>query len=151
MATVDQTMMKVQRLLGSLGLGAELSGNRLLIRFRDASTMIGIKVLDWGATTDGDPRTLVTITAPVLLRVKATPKLFEWVAKEGGNYFFGHLAVMDDDDKSGTVYVEMRHTLLGDYLDEQELADALYGVVGNADQLDDEMQKKFGGERLLED
>jgi len=151
MATTDQTMMKIQRLLSSSGVRAELvpgSASTLQITYSDISTVVRVSVHDWGENSDGDPRTVVEIKAPVLFKVKPTPKLFEWVAREGGDYWFGHLSVHDDD--SGTVTIMMRHSLLGDYLDEPELMHALMGVLHTADRLDDEMQKKFGGERLKE-
>ncbi len=39
------------------------------------------------------------------------------------------------------------HTLLGDYLDEEELHNAVGAVVTTADRLDDELQSRFGGKR----
>jgi hypothetical protein len=153
MATTDQTMMKIQRLLSSSGIRAELvpgSASTLQITYSDISTAVRVSVAEWGESSDGDPRTVVEISAPVLFKVKPTPKLFEWVAREGGNYWFGHLSVLDSADDPGTVMILMRHSLLGDYLDEQELMHALMGVLHTSDALDDEMQKKFGGERLKE-
>jgi hypothetical protein len=44
----------------------------------------------------------------------------------------------------------MKHTLLGDYLDEEELHWALYQLLNTADKLDDELKQKFGGKRLAD-
>ena len=38
-------------------------------------------------------------------------------------------------------------TWLGDYLDEEELHNAVGAVVTTADRLDDELQSRFGGKR----
>ena len=151
MATTDQTMMKVQRLLTqTMGLGIKLSGERIVITMEGASTAAFIRIQDWGETDDGEPQSLVLITAPLLSGVKPTPELFEWVAREGGSKWFGHVEVYNDKKTPGTVNLRMSHTLLGDYLDEMELREALGAVLHVADEWDDELQGRFGGERLIE-
>jgi len=147
MATVEQTMMKVQRLLtGPMGLRVTLAGDTFSVAFREASTSVQVRVQDWGKDSEGEPRTLVLITSLILKGVKASPALFEWVARNGGSRWFGHVEVLDDD-ASGTVYLVMSHTLLGDYLDEEELNIGLGAVLSSADEWDDELQKRFGGKR----
>ena len=49
MATVEQTMMKVQRILtGPMGLRLNLAGDRINVRFDGASTAVDVRVMDWG-------------------------------------------------------------------------------------------------------
>jgi hypothetical protein len=43
------------------------------------------------------------------------------------------------------------HSLLGDYLDEEELGRAVGGMLFVADNLDDELEKQFGGSRFHEE
>jgi hypothetical protein len=43
-----------------------------------------------------------------------------------------------------------RYALLADYLDEDELSTAMWSVIGTADELDDELQKQFGGKRWVD-
>lgn len=151
MATVEQTMMKVQRILtGPMNLRLQLQGNSVVVSFSDVSTQVRVTVRDWGTTSDGDPRTLVQVDAPILWSVEPTHELFEWVAREGANYLFGHVMVLDDTNDAGKVFLLMSHTLLGDYLDEAELASALWGVLSTADDLDDKLQARFGGKRLVD-
>jgi hypothetical protein len=151
MATVEQTMMKIQRILtGPMGLRVQLDGQMLTVGFADSSTEVRMFVLDWGTGKDGEPRTLVRLSAPILWGVRPSPALFEWIAKEGGQYFFGHVSVTDDPSEPGNLFVFMSHTLLGDYLDEDELAAAMWGVLGTADDLDDQLQQRFGGKRLAD-
>jgi hypothetical protein len=146
-ATVEQTMMKVQRLLtGPMGLKIMVEGDRFNVRFQDTSTAVQLRVLDGGKDPDGEARTYVLITSLILKGVKATPALFEWVARQGGSRWIGHVEV-HDDEQPGTVYLLMSHTLLGDYLDEKELAAGMFGVLSSADTWDDELQKQFGGKR----
>ena len=151
MADVDATMMKVQRLLtGPMGLRITLQGERISISFTDSSTRVDVSVLDWGKNKDGDPSALVQLTCPILWEVDATPAVYEWIAREGSTYYFGHVAAYDDNDAPGKLFLMMAHSLLGDYLDEAELSAALFAMLGTADQLDDELKGKFGGKRLAD-
>ena len=150
MATVEQTTMKVQRLLtGAMGLRVMLDGDKFSVTFKEASTSVAIRVLDGGKDREGEPRTYVLITSAILREVKHSPALFEWVAKQGGSKWFGHVEV-HDEPATGTVYLMMSHTLLGDYLDERELEAAMWAVFTSADTWDDELQKQFGGKRWMD-
>ena len=151
MANVDQTMMKVQRLLtGPMGLKIQLQGDTVGVVFTDSSTQVHIRIIDWGKTKDGEPRSLVRISAPILRGVKPTPALYEYIAREAPRLWFGNIAVWDDEESPGTLSLTLGHTLLGDYLDEEELRAAMYNVLGSADDLDDVLQKRFGGKRWVE-
>ena len=119
----------------------------MYVQFSDSSTQVSISVADWGPNKDGEPRSLVNISSPILWSVPPTPQLFEWIAREGGRYYFGHVQAADDVRDQGKVFLSMNHTLLGDYLDEEELAAAMYAVLNTADQLDDELKNRFGGKR----
>jgi hypothetical protein len=150
-ADVDTTMMKVQRLLtGPMGLRVMLQGSTIAVSFTDASTRVNVSVHEWGTNKDGDPSSLVQLSCPILWEVDPSPALFEWIAKEGGKYFFGHVAAFDDSQAPGKLFLSLSHTLLGDYIDEGELSAALFAVHGTADELDDELKGKFGGKRLAD-
>lgn len=151
MATVEQTMMKVQRILtGPMGLRVMLEADRFRINFKDSSTFVQIKVSDWGTDEEGEPRTVISVASPLLREVTPTPELFEWVAREGGDRLFGHVEVHDYNEP-GTVHLVFRHTLLGDFVDEPELRTALFGVLSVADKWDDELQERFGGKRFKDE
>ena len=151
MADVDQTMMKVQRLLtGPMGLRIQLQGNTVTVTFSDVSTRVNLSVQEWGKNKDGDPASLVRISCPILWEVDPSPAVYEWVAREGGTFFFGHVSAHDDPTVQGKLFLVMSHTLLGDYLDEDELSSAMYAILGSADRLDDELKGKFGGKRLAD-
>lgn len=151
MADVDTTMMKVQRLLtGPMGLRISLQGETISVAFSDASTRVNITVREWGKNKDGDPSSVVQLSCPILWEVDPTPALYEWIARDGGRYFFGHVTAYDDNSAAGKLFLGMSHTLLGDYLDEGELSATLYAMHGTADQLDDELKGKFGGKRLAD-
>lgn len=150
-ADVDQTMMKVQRLLtGPMGLRIQLEGSTIVVSFTDVSTRVNVSVQDWGTNKDGDPASLVRLSCPILWEVDPAPGVYEWVAREGGNFFFGRVYAQDDPTTPGKLFLGMSHTLLGDYLDEEELSSAMYAMLGTADRLDDELKGKFGGKRLAD-
>ncbi len=151
MATVEQTMIKVQRLLtGPLGLRVELQGDAIIVRFAEVSTQVRFVVREFGTDQQGEPLTVVGVSSAILFEVTPTPELYEWVAREGGAYYFGHVTVWDDPDGGGKVMLIMTHNLLGDYLDEEELRAAMWGVLSIADRLDDQLQPRFGGKRLAD-
>lgn len=150
-ATVEQTALKVQRLLtGPMKLKVQLQGDLIAVEFSDASTRVNIQIFDWGVGDDGEPRTLVRMASPLLRSVNPSPELFEWAAREGANYFFGHVLAVDDKNDAGKLVLFFMHTLLGDYLDEAELSAALWAVLRSANDLDEELEKKFGGKRWVD-
>jgi adenylate cyclase len=150
MATVEQTMMKVQRIMtGPMGLQVMVQDDRFRVTFQDTSTFLTLRVVEWGKDDDGQPRTVVLVTAPILNHVDPTPELFEWVARTGGSRWFGHVEVHDAGD-SGLVNLIFSHTLLGDYLDQPELETAMWGILSVANSWDEELQQKFGGKRADE-
>ena len=151
MATVDQTMLKVQRILtGPMKLKIDLSGDLIGVRFTDVSTQVHIRIIDWGKTKDGEPRTLVRISSPVSRNLNPSPALYEYVCREAPKNWFGTLSVVDDSEVPGQLAITMGHTLLGDYLDEEELSSALWGVLNSADEVDDVIKQKFGGKRWVD-
>ena len=151
MADVDMTMMKVQRLLtGPMGLRITLQGTGMSVAFSDASTRVNISIAEWGKNKDGDPSSVVQLSCPILWEVEPTPALHEWIARQGGTFFFGHVVAYEDSTAPGKLFLTMAHTLLGDYLDEGELSATLYAMLGTADRLDDELKEKFGGKRLAD-
>jgi hypothetical protein len=97
-------------------------------------------------TKDNEPQSLIVISSMILRGVKPSPALFEWVARNGGSRWFGHVEVYDEKE-TGTVMLIMSHTLLGDYLDEKELEHGMFAVLRSADEWDDQLQKQFGGKR----
>ncbi|HYR06669.1 MAG TPA: hypothetical protein VEQ60_02795, partial [Longimicrobium sp.] len=102
MADVDTTMMKVQRLLtGPMGLRITLQGETITVTFNDSSTRVNLNFIAWGQNKTGDPSTLVRISCPLLWEVDPTPAVYEWVAREGGKYYFGHVSAYDDTTAAG--------------------------------------------------
>lgn len=110
--------------------------------FRHGSTQLFISVQPFG-----DSSASVRIVAPIISEAPASPELFKFIACEG-SYRFGHLACQEQD---GKVSILFNHSLLGDFLDPDELKLAVFLMARTADELDDEIVKKFGGRPFHED
>lgn len=92
---------------------------------------------------DPEARTFVRIMVPLLLDVPESPELNEYVAFHGDDYILGHLSLYKTPE--GELRVFFTHSLLGDYLDQAELENALFAILKTADDLDNELQGRFGG------
>lgn len=90
---------------------------------------------------------VLRLTSPIVFGAQAGPELFKYIATEG-TYIFGNLYA--NEGENGCTIV-MHHSLLGDYLDEEELVTAVVRVLGTANELDDDLAAKFGGTVFHED
>lgn len=127
---------RVQAILAGSGVVGVHADGKLSV---DAgSTRCFVRVLDKGDIT------IVQVCAPILQGVKPSPELWEFVARNGAVLLFGHLVAADNGDQVDVMIV---HNLLGDYLDPDELSWAVHGIGSVADQLDDQLQSRFGGNR----
>ena len=129
---------KVQKILTNAFNAVEVDKEgRFSLRYESARLFVRV----WER---GD-RVLISLECPILFDVKPTPELFKYLALHGDDFIFGHLSASEGTDG---ILVMFTHTLLGDYLDEQELLQAAIGVLGNGNDLDDELQGQFGGEKM---
>ena len=110
--------------------------------FRQGSARIFVSVHPFG-----EDKTTVKVLAPVVFDAPASPELFKHVATEG-SYKFGHLSC---NEKDGKVTIYFLHTLLGDFLDPEELKMATFLLARTADEIDDEIVGKFGGKKFHQD
>ena len=94
----------------------------------------------------GGQHTVVRLTTSVLAGVNLSADLYKWVSTEGQVQFFGTLMVHTFAD--GTHSLLCAHSLLGDRLDADELVIAVEAVGAMANQLDDELQPRFGGRKF---
>lgn len=134
---------KVQKIVSSNFDRVELDKDGDLT-FRHHSARIFVRC--WTPADDGP--IYINLMSPLLLQVKASPELFEHLALHADDKIFGHLHAKQFDD-GVTVFIS--HSLLGDYLDEEELTRACIAVLVSADELDDDLKSQFGGIRFHED
>jgi hypothetical protein len=116
------------------------------IHFRWGSVHVFVR-----CRTYGKEDTVVSLSVPLLFHVPATPELFRHVAFHADDWYFGHLSVTQPDEGDDRVKLWLTHSLLGDYLDVEELKSALAALANTADGLDDELKQRFGGDRYHED
>jgi hypothetical protein len=87
--------------------------------------------------------TIVSIWAMVLVDVKPNNELYKWVAVDGQSFDFGGFKVIIRDD--GLANVVYRTAIGGDNLDAGELKEALLSVAATADNNDEMLKSRFGG------
>lgn len=93
------------------------------------------------------PQTMVRIRAVLVADVPRLPALFQYVATDSRRNL-GSISVILDD--AGTCDLFFMYSLAGDDLTAGELKHAAFIVASVANQLDDEVQQKFGGKRWTE-
>lgn len=138
-AVSDLVYNKVRDMLLEQGLQVTLISDGFQVPYD--STAVNISIVAQ------DDRVLVQMYVPLLHQVPESPQLFEYVATEGQNYYFGNMHYVRDVDGGLLVF---EHTLLGDYLDADELHTAVASLALTGNDLDDELQKKFGGKRYVD-
>lgn len=142
MPTVDDTRFKVQRMLQSIFGEVTIDGDGDFM-FRGDSTMTFGEVLPWG-----DDDVIFNVWAPVLRKVPITNELCRFVATEP--FVFGNLVLHEEPDgRSGDLQFQYR--ILANDIDDSELRMAVLMVAMTADDLDDKLVKRFGGELSFTD
>lgn len=135
-----QVREKVQRILtDALGSVSIDSDGDFFVRFGSTVVFVHVEGIDEEAT-------MIESFAIVLDDVKLTPEVYRWAATEGQRYRFGRAAVVEGDAGVGRILAN--HTLLGDFLDPEELKWAVIATGRLADDLDDELQGRFGGKKF---
>lgn len=139
MSSVQDVKDKVQRILtnrlGSVQIDRD---GDFFVRHESAVTFVEVE--EWVRD-----HVLVQLRTPLVCDVPVTPELTRWVAVEGQRFVFGTCYLNPNEDGT-TGWVFMKHNLLGDDLDEDELMVALFGLTGSANDLDNMLQSRFGGE-----
>ena len=93
--------------------------------------------------------TVVSIFSVTNVGVPVTPALTLFLARENLSLLFGHFSLRAEEGaEQGEVW--FGHTLLGDFLDPDELVTALSTVARMADKYDDLIRERFGGRLYLE-
>ena len=140
MASVKQVQSKVQSILTTeLGSVRVAADNQIKITYE--STLVTVAVEDYG-----NNETIVVLTAIVTSETKETPALYKYLNDTNAGLRFGSLQYLPGK----TSVLILQYSILGDFLDPEELLNALRVVVLVADKLDDEIVGKFGGKRFID-
>jgi len=139
MATsVAETRERVQSYLTSIFGRVEVDAGGLFT-FQSGSTRVFVGVVPHPSNL----ATVVRVFAIMVSGAKLSPELYEYVARGTDRWVFGHVVVHLDDE--GTGRIVFITSLLGDFLDQQELTYAVAAVAQAADEMDDELVALFGG------
>lgn len=143
MADVAAVKDKVQRLLADeFGTIQVTKDGAFTLRSGSARLFVFVD------SAFNDRHVIILANSLVNSDVPRSPELFEYVATNN-NYIFGKLSASPQDD--GTVDIYFGQSILGDSLDPEELHSLVYAVGGTIDDIDDEIQSRFGGTRFHED
>jgi len=142
---IDEVKFSVRRILDGLDPNVEqMEDGSMRVAVNSTAVYVSVDLQDFA---QGDSRSVITITSPVLRNVVLTDDLYKWIATMGWRYIFGHVTF---EDATGFGEINFQHHLLGDLLDAEELEAAVIGVVGTADELDDALRGRFGGDRFVD-
>lgn len=107
------------------------------IRF--GSAFIQVSVYAWG-----EEEATITTRAYVVYGAEITLELARYLLKKNEEMRFGAFGVDDEGD------IEFEHTILGASAQPEELKASVYTVMKVADEYDDEIVAKWGGQRALD-
>jgi hypothetical protein len=145
MGNVQAVQAKVQQYLADNFSNVSLfKANEYSLRHGSSRAFVKI------TSSADDAPTFVTITIPLLFGVPDSPQLHRHIAYHADDWIFGHLCLSQNEEQ-GQADIFFNHMLLGDYIDEAELAHAVGGMISTSDRLDDELQSQFGGTKFHED
>ncbi len=95
-------------------------------------------VFAWG------DETMITTRAYVVTGAELTPKLARYLLYQNGGMHFGGFGVDDDDD------IFFQHSIVGSTCDRKELEASVVAVLRTADEYDDRIVERWGGQRALD-
>jgi hypothetical protein len=143
-AKISEVRDRVASIMSDLVGGLQLNpGGDLSFDYETATVYVNVRPFM-------EDSTVVNVFAFTNVGLQPTRELFEFVARHSGDWIFGHLAVFGDSDGQGEVTLVFRQTMLGDYLDAEELTAAVVAVATTADQIDDQIKQQFGGRTARE-
>ncbi len=139
MSLVDQVTAKIQRLLANRfgSVRVDKDGNFVVTW---ESAVVFIRAQTWG-----EDQAVLSIRCPLVVDAPMSDALCRWVAVEGQHFVLGRTRLNPNKD-SNTAWIYFENTILADDLDESELMESLDAVVITSNQLDNELQQKFGGQ-----
>ena len=149
MASLTEVTAKVQRILANNWRVELRASGGFFVRLESTGCRITCHQRPDDDDDDDERPVYIAISAVILLDVPVTNDLFRWVATEGADYRFGNAHLYLDESET-TAQLFFSHTLLGDYLDAEELNHAVAAVGFTADRLDDELLPVLGGRRAID-
>lgn len=144
MSNLAKVREKVQSILTS-NLGQIQLGKEGDFRIEYESTMVTVSVSESGDWT------FVSIMSPIAVNSQPSVDVFEWCNFVNMTMEFGKVIHSFDPDSEGKKNMTIvKHVLLGNTLDPDELLQSLVSVVSAANELDEIFVERFGGSRYID-
>lgn len=124
----------------------ELFGEFAMMR-NDApaiAVVIGSAVAQVGVIPWGNDDATINTRAYVVTGLEASSELMHYLLRENDTMRFGAFGLDDDDD------VFFEHAVVGSACDKTELKASVMAVVMTADQYDDKIVARWGGQRAID-
>ena len=103
------------------------------------SAFAQVGVLPWG-----EDEAIITTRAYVVTGVDLTPELMRFMLEENAGMRFGAFGIDDEGD------IIFEHSIVGSTCDQKELEASVVHVARTADDYDDKIVRRWGGERALD-
>ncbi|MEB3335868.1 MAG: YbjN domain-containing protein [Leptolyngbyaceae bacterium] len=103
------------------------------------SALAYTEVVPWG-----ENEAIIVTRSWVVTDIEITADLMHYLLRENDSLYFGRFAI---DDKEEVVF---EHSLVGSTCDQQELKTSVITVVRFADEYDDKIVARWGGQRSLD-
>jgi hypothetical protein len=150
MDSIDQARAIVLKMLTEgMKMPVRIKENgSLLVTVKGYSTAayLHFREQEFGGTAP--KQSFLNISAPLLRNVPESADLYKWIAINGTGFRLGSIEVFVEE--GGTLFLLYRHTLLVDYLTQDELDTALWAVLATANEMDEWLKKTFGGKRWVD-
>jgi hypothetical protein len=108
------------------------------------SVVVGSAVAQTAVFPWGEDDATICTRAYVVTGAELTPDLMHYLLRKNADMRFGAFGVDDDGD------IVFEHTIVGSTCDKEELRASVMAVVLTADQFDDEIVARWGGQRALD-
>ncbi len=106
--------------------------------FRMGSALVTIMVMPWSDNA------IVSTNSWVVTKVERTPALMQFLLDTNGRLVFEAFGM----DQEGDVF--LRHTIYGATVDKDELRTSIMGIASSADEFDDVIVSRFGGQKATD-
>ncbi len=135
-----QCFEKVQPWVTELFGGSVLRNpEKPLLGVMQGSAFAQVGVFPWA-----DDDAIITTRSYVVTGVELTSDLMRFLLVENGGMHFGAFGVDDDGD------IFFEHSIVGSTCDRKELESSVTAVVRTADDYDDQIVARWGGQRALD-
>ncbi|THB65636.1 MAG: hypothetical protein D6E12_12150 [Desulfovibrio sp.] len=141
---LDALRANINEFMQRLCCDYEIIGD--VYKYYKGSTVVFLRPLMWL-----EEHTLVQFTAVILTDVArdGNEAMFEYFSMLNNEMHLGRLS-WQEHGSSGKGDILLTHSLLGDFLDPEELQTSVLVMAYTADDLDEELQAKFGGKRWVD-